>query len=400
VTKRKQDNEAHFQSDSGSIQRPSLGTRMFVGIIATVLALLLAEWGAGMVRNHAFPYLNIYVQDARYGVRLEANTTTATRSRQGRITLVQTNDLGFRGDQWTPAEQDAPVAGRILLLGDSQIFGYGVDQQQAVATQLEQALGEPWHTLNAAVPTWGPPEYTMAMEDLGSIYRPEIVVLVANTANDWFETKAPNTRRTTARDGWAAFNLAGTEEPTWFPGRRWLYGRSHLFYVLRRIATHRSGPPPAHAVSAQRLVDDLRFLLRKDGPYRSRLTRHALNVAEHCKRLGCRLVVAGLPLDVQVHPGEWAKYATAPLSGPAFERTRAPMAVLLDELRTHKIRTVDLAPALAAGSPGAFLPDDYHLAPQGHSIIAQVLAATLRKEGTVSLAHREIQHDMHREAQP
>ena len=111
---------------------------------------------------------------------------------------VRTNALGFRGPAWDEAE----TAGRaVLLLGDSQMFGYGVDEADALAARLSERLQRP--VLNAAVPTWGPTEYARAAEDLVPRYRPAHVVFVANLANDWVEAHVPNTRRMTARDGWA-----------------------------------------------------------------------------------------------------------------------------------------------------------------------------------------------------
>ena len=384
-----EDNPGHERAGITSPPSVRLSVKVFVAIMATLATLPMAEWMAGAVRGHAWSYLNIYQVDARYGVRLQSDVETATRSREGRITQVRTNSLGFRGGDWLPASGDAPVPGRILLLGDSQVFGYGVDASSSMAYRLEEKMGGAWHVLNAAVPTWGPTEYVMALEDLGPVYRPQVVVVMANLANDWFEAKAANSRRTTARDGWAAYNLEGQEPITSFPGRRWLYGRSHLFYMLRGLAAQASKTHPVHAVSAQRLVGDLRHLLMKDGEYRSRLTRHILAIRSRCEVLGCRVVVAGLPLDVQVHDGEWQKYDTSPLRNAAFERTRSLMHILLSELRSHGQSAVDLLPPLRAGSPGAFLPDDYHLSPQGHAIIAEVLSAVIR--GDI---------DTHRVAQP
>lgn len=366
--------------------QPSLFARLVAVVIATLLGLCVAEWGSGAIRGHAWRFLNIYEADAQYGVRLEANVTTATRSREGRVTEVRTNRQGFRGDDWTPATADAPVPGRVLLLGDSQMFGYGVDEADGVARRLEGELGPPWQVLNAAVPTWGPPEYALALEELGPRYRPEVVVFVANVANDWYEVRHDNRMRTTERNGWARHHASAAEEGLSFPGRRFLLGRSHLVHMVRSLWHHRQGPPPAEAVSAQRLSADLPRLLSRDGPYRSRLTRSVLRAQRACEPLGCAVVVAGLPLDVQVHAGEWDKYATPPLEAATLARLGALLEVLLPELRSHGLRTVDLTPPLRVGSPGAFLPDDYHLSPAGHLVVAQAMAATIRAERSVGAA--------------
>ncbi len=342
------------------------------------LGLIAAEAIAGTVRGHAFPFLNVFVADATYGVRLDADAQTATRSREGRVTDVRINAQGFRGEDWTPAETDELVPGRVLLLGDSQVFGYGVDERDSLIGQLPAVLGAGFEVLDAAVPTWGPPEYSRVVDELAPTYRPEVVVFVANVANDWFEAKVDNARRTTARDGWAAYNLVGTPEATDFPGRRFLFGQSHLVLGVREIMAFgsRQAAPPQATSAAARLVDQLRYLIRTDQPHRSRITRHLLAARDACERWGCRVVTVALPLDVQVHESEWAKYADEPVD---LGRVRALASIYLAEARSHGVPALDLFEPLAAASPGAFLPDDYHLSPAGHRAVAEALAPLLNE---------------------
>ena len=82
----------------------------------------------------------------------------------------------------------------------------------------------------------------------------------------------------------------------------------------------------------------------------------------------------GLPLDVQVHPAEWAKYAGERVD---LRPTDVLLDVYLGEARHHGVLAVDLRGPLLAASPGAFLPDDYHLSPRGHAAVAAALARSL-----------------------
>ena len=370
---------------------PHIGwvTRILITCLSLTLGLAMVEGLAGLARDHAFPFLNIYEADAAFGVRLSPSTSTATRSREGRVTEVTTNALGFRGPEWRPAEGASPVAGRVMLLGDSQVFGYGVDDAHAMSTYLQGELGDDYEVLNAGVPTWGPHEQVLALDTYGPTYRPEVVVYFANVANDWFEAKLPNLERTTARDGWAAFVLQGQPEVTDFPGRAWLMGRSHLVFGVRELLAHASGPPPQRAVSADRLLSDLPHLARPDGRYRSRLTAPLMAVRARCRALGCRVVVAGLPMDVQVYASEWKKYAGDRVD---LRPTEVLLDLFLGEARHHGLRAVDLRGPLLAASPGAFLPDDYHLSPQGHAAVARALApAVVTPSGAdAQLAHQEV----------
>jgi hypothetical protein len=359
-------------------------------MVSTVVGLLLAELGASRQSHHAYPFLNVFVRDERFGVLLEPGAETRTRSRDGRVTRVAVNHAGLRGPSIRPAPSDAPVAGRVMLVGDSQVFGYGVDWDESLAAVLPGATaahGGATEVLAAAVPSWGPVEYVRAIESLGPTYRPRHVVFVANAANDWSEIGVPNARRSTARDGWLVQRAdSAADRPAWFPGRSFLMQRSHLVLGARRLAVHAADGALPTADAAWRL---LREAARPavPAPHRSRMTAALLAADRACRPLGCRVVAAALPLDVQVHPGEWAKYRGAPRS---LEATLPILDDFVADAREAGIPAVNLIDALSACSPGAFLPDDYHLSPRGHRAVAQALAPLLSEPAeTAALALEE-----------
>lgn len=347
---------------------PGWRAKVAFSLGSLALALLAAEGLARAVHHGAFPYLNVFAADARYGVRLQPGTSTRVRSRDGRLTDITTNALGFRGPEW-PAADDGRH--RILVLGDSQMFGYGVAWADAFPAQLERALGGGAVVMDAAVPSWGPGESVLALRDLGPAYRPRTVLFVANAANDWFES-VPNRDRTTARDGWAA--RPGEPAPAWFPLRGWLLGRSHLVLAVRQLAHHIGDAelPPVDPVLA--LVRELPELRAVPAPYRSRLTPALEEAVKACRPLGCAVMVLLLPRDAQVDAREWAKYGEAPQD---LSATEALLRDLAADAGARGIPAVDLLPVLRAAEPGAFLPDDYHLSARGHAAIAAAVAAKL-----------------------
>ena len=60
------------------------------------------------------------------------------------------------------------------------------------------------------------------------------VVVVLNFVNDPFELDRPNRERHAVWDGWAVRKETEPASLTEFPGRRWLFSRSHAVYALRR----------------------------------------------------------------------------------------------------------------------------------------------------------------------
>ncbi len=345
--------------------------KLALGAVSVLCALAIAEGGAALLHRRAYPFLNLFQPDPRYGVRLRASSSTRVRSKHGTITAIDTNSLGFRGAEWPSGP---PSAQRVLLLGDSQVFGFGVPYTQTLGPLLARRSGA--EVLNAAVPSWGPAEYEQGVAELAPTFRPTTVVYVANLANDWFEVAVPNNRRTTALDGWAV-RYSGEPQPVFtFPGRELLLGHSHLVLAVRQLAEHQRmlrdiGMP---ADTATTLVRDLPQLMRPDGNHRSRLTGSLERVRETCRRFQCSVVAVALPIDVQVDAREWKKYSGQPIDLSGTER-------LLDDwiadARQAGLPAINLLPSLRSASPGAFQDDDYHLSAAGHAVIAEAIARVL-----------------------
>jgi hypothetical protein len=193
------------------------------------LGLLASEGVAWLVDDGGFPHLNVYAADAELGARLQPGARTRLRFR-GDTTRIQINDDGYRGPDWGPAGDD-----ELLIVGDSQVLGLGVEYDETHAAGLAAHTGRA--VLNGGVPTYGPMEYRAVVgEVLAQREGVTDVVVVYNFGNDLFELGNPNTERHVVLDGWAVrAETMGDLEPTGFPGRSWLLGRSHLVFHARRL---------------------------------------------------------------------------------------------------------------------------------------------------------------------
>jgi hypothetical protein len=316
----------------------------------------VAEGISTVAARGAYPYLNLFVTDAELGVALEPNASSTIRSRAGRLTEIETDEHGRRiHASFGPK--------KVLLLGDSQAFGYHVDARETVAAELGRRLGAT--VVDAAVPSYGPHEYVAQIRRIAPDLEPELIVIVVNLANDWWEANVPNTRRSTARDGW--IESLGRRGGHDFPGRRFLLGRSHLVLAMRRTA--RFATMDASPAAPARLVRDLDDLRRPRGEHRSRVTPFILEARRAAG--GAEVVVVALPLDVMASDGEWKKYGMKPIDVAPL---RAILTDLTGELEARGVKAIDLLPHLTAGSPGAFLDDDPHLSAKGHAIMAAAVA--------------------------
>ncbi|MBL8915861.1 MAG: hypothetical protein JNM17_34500 [Archangium sp.] len=197
-------------------------------LLGLALGLVIAEFAFRMRDEGAFPHLNFYKPDDALGVRLEPNATMKLRVANNAVTTVTTNSKGYRGAEWP-----APSGNDVLVLGDSQTFGLGVNDDETFAAVLGKELGAP--ALNLGVPTWGPLEYTAALEEQLRDRKPKSVVFVLNLANDLFEGDRPNTKRHKVWDGWAVRAETAPTSVTNFPMRRWFMSQSHLVFGVRKL---------------------------------------------------------------------------------------------------------------------------------------------------------------------
>lgn len=214
----------------GPKRRRSWSRRVWIaGQIAVGLGLgLVATEYAFRVRDDgAFPHVNFYVADPQLGVRLQPGATMGFRLGTNPRTTIHVNASGYRGADWP-----VPQSREIVVVGDSQVFGLGVEDHDTFSARLAERTGRP--VINAGVPTYGPREYLETARELLATRRPETVVVVLNYVNDPFELERPNSERHAVWDGWAVRRETAPTEVVQFPGRAWLFSRSHAVYALRR----------------------------------------------------------------------------------------------------------------------------------------------------------------------
>jgi hypothetical protein len=229
--------------------RPLL--RVGQALIGLTVGLAIAE-GAFHARDHgAFPHLNVYVADAERGVRLAPGATERLAYGDNPVTSIRINAAGLRG-----AELGPPADGEVVVVGDSQVFGLGVQEDETTPAQLGKALGRA--VVNAGVPTYGPPEYAALLDEMLAARRPKLVVYVVNFANDLFEANRPNTERHAVWDGWAVRKETAPSHVATFPGRALLYGKSHLVYALRQAWYARRVTFDDRAFASEGSWEDLR----------------------------------------------------------------------------------------------------------------------------------------------
>ena len=238
---------------------------------------------------------------------------------------VRTNSFGMRGGEVSVAKPENTY--RIILLGDSFAFGWGVDEEKSFAHLLEeklsQSLGRPVEVLNFGVPGYSTFQETAQFLAYSEKFNPD-AVLVYFVENDWG----------------LPFFLGGSD--------------AHNPIVTaadyaRRVWNNQS----------KEATEERGFYLKIMNPNRA-LDKLATYTREH-----------GISLFVAVNPGRYWKRDVKQLY--VLERaqgiTHIPMYEEAKKIITaRRILNADLV-----------LPDDPHPSALKHGILAEVLAAGIVK---------------------
>lgn len=285
-----------------------------------------------------------------------------------------TNSMGLRG----PERSLSKPAGvrRVLILGDSIAFGYGVTYEDSVARRLEDLLNEGesperFEVIDSAVPSFNTTQEVTYFREQGLSFDPDIVVLAVcwNDVSD-------KTQVSVNADGYLVqpgttpsfFDRYG-ETASGYRVRNALK-RSRLLYLamdrgrdLWSRLTHRTPPQIVAMQTAVLTGAPNRAVAAGWSEIDSRLAELArLSAARHI-----RLVVALFPMPQTL--------------GGHFPHAQYPSEILR-MCRSRNLECVDLQPPFEArftGHTSLFIPyDGDHPNERGHMIAAQSLFAALQ----------------------
>jgi GDSL-like Lipase/Acylhydrolase family len=269
---------------------------------------------------------DLYQEFKPHGYRLSPSRTMTyeyplTNPRQ---LTVHSNRHGFRGQR----EFDEPDARpRVLVLGDSMVFGEGVEEVERFTDRLE-ALEPRWRVDNLGMTGFGPDLMLRALEQVGLQLHPDIVVLTMYT--DDFRRVRPE------------YAGAGFEIPRYVVQEKQLVS---VDYPRAGVWTR------WHTVSAAR-----------EALWRTSGTEWILNAAildrvrEHAGRSGFDLVLMFLPGTSDT---------------PKDRERRSWLRAYAERTGT---RYLDLTDTLLAGErQPLFIRDNWHLNARGHEVVGRTL---------------------------
>jgi lysophospholipase L1-like esterase len=344
--------------------------KAWLAVGGTVAALLLAELIVRAVTEDPFEGLG-ESRDSWRVVGLQSDPELEFSFQpgySGRMTLAGEYDVpfrinaqGLRDDHEYAAEH--PGTARVLLVGDSFVFGVGVELQDSLGKQLEQALNagpdgapppRPVEVVAAGVPSYGLDAYALLVERWVPRLRPDLVVVALYPGNDLLDYELKATDPRVVIEG-----MLVNERIAWSWKLRRASSLAHLllqrFNPKPRIENHR--PDRMQASDIERLFHTMQ-------PWVARIA-----AAD----------AAGTPVAVTAC---YARESVPHWRDGTVEATIPPWKELLADFAEHGVTVLDPKPAwIAAPSVREFFfSRDAHYTAAGNRFIARWLAERLREE--------------------
>jgi hypothetical protein len=358
-------------------------------------------------------FAGLFVEDPVVGMRHRPHTRAPMPSETEGDVPVRINSRGYRGREYP---WHAPAGFRILGLGDSFAFGYGVEEDDTYLARLERALaGRRAEVINAGLAGMGPDNEARLLAADGPGLRPDLVLVGFYVGNDLIDA-ATGVARTRLRNGSPMVPEAILER--WYrplrPGRILppplarpapggldlplpfkdsLRRHSHLY----RLVTGRVGrvqmawrAPPAATAS----VDEFNpfrqeaFCLKSYPPEFDLAWQRAKDalgeIKAWCDGHGARLAVVVFPTEAQVYPERWEDVRRRfALRDEDFDLDK-PQRILSEYAARSGIPLIDLLPVLRAarGTGGPlYFRRDIHWTPRGHKVAADEILRALESLG-------------------
>ena len=146
-----------------------------------------------LLRLNGYGNLEIYQPDPALYWKLKPNQDCYTKIG---LRPVHINSVGTRGPEFQALKP--PQTLRILSLGDSRTFGWGLFESETYSARLQQLLQQELGTtkrvevINAGVNAWSYPQMLVYFRDTALRYQPDVVIVAeANLWTQFSERNSP-----------------------------------------------------------------------------------------------------------------------------------------------------------------------------------------------------------------
>ena len=290
------------------------------------------------------------------------------------ITWIEHNSKGFRSREFPKKKTNK----RLIVLGDSFGWGFGVNDEDMMVNKLQNLLGKDWDVINLSVVGYSTDQELIHLEREGLRYKPDIVLLLFFMGNDFrhntvdfiYNRYKPffkiENKRLIAKNRFTNLSFFKAMDV-------YLKERLHLYLFIKQIITGDEGKNVVgNRIKTQGSIHD------EFAPVELPLTLGII------KRMNEVLKERGIPLLVFIIPGQEQVYAWLepifPKRFPGFDPSRVDEGnkALAKALSYSHICFIDLLPMLTAASKlnvkkNLYNFTDMHWTIEGNKVAAQLI---------------------------
>lgn len=233
-------------------------TKNLLLLVVTVIVMFAAAEIAVRVLFHQAQLGTVIRFDPMLGWSLDPGSSHHAQHNQRDIDYhIRINQLGMRDRQITVEKPEG--IRRILVLGDSFVFGTGVEAEWRTTDVIGRALGDDVEVINAGVSGWGNGQELVNYETKLRRLHPDVVVLTIMAANDiinnmldhLFLETAPKPRFTLVKGELRWSGPISQPPPPPMTLRRMLGKSQFLVLMKRRLDSFREHPEVDRGVAAE-----------------------------------------------------------------------------------------------------------------------------------------------------
>ena len=167
------------QRPAAKSMRKNIGFCILALTLSMLVALLIGEVVVRILSPQQ-EAMKWFSSDPKYGYVLKKNFHQRFRYVGTDVVMdVDINSFGHRYAEYAAAALKNPSVRKILLLGDSFVFGHGINMEDHFAVILEKLLGGIENNnlvINAGVGGWGTLQATSYAHDHFAVFAPDVIV--------------------------------------------------------------------------------------------------------------------------------------------------------------------------------------------------------------------------------
>src|SRR5271166_6232364 len=326
--------------------------KIALAVLVPLLVLCLLEV-ALRIHAHVTSQERLIVIDNLTGWRLAPNVRRRY-DKEAQPYFIVTNSKGLRDVEH--AYDKPPGIFRIVVIGDSFVFGAGGVEPSKRFTDILQASTRNTEVINMGVPAYGTDQEYLFLADEGLKYHPDLVLVCAfyNDFSESFSTINPSNGRPKGY-----FSLDGDQLVFHPPSFSIFYRLSQHSYLLGLASLQLSKIWNAYDNAMRRRHEVLDPKARV-----ATFKQLYASTADLCREHGAAFVLVYFPFKGQ--------------------GSESIIQQVMDDLVTTKgIKTLDLTDTMRHASAGgvAYFPHDIHFNEYGHQVVAKALREYLMSNG-------------------